>query len=227
MVAERKGSRMFVGLAAAAIASSAVPTLADILRLTPAAAGERVLAGRAHAPIVAVVEPPQRGPAPPGEIALQLVEAAAAQDGGCTRQRWSARFGHGADTGREAARLAGVHTSTEIALSRGGACPDAPYVRLNPGAAPDAGFAALGQLERIRFRQARVRLTCTDSTVSGLCEVGGTVRELAALTPWAISCAGAEMVIWLGTPGQTVTEVRLNAAMPDRAVVSRRVPAPF
>lgn len=106
-------------------------------------------------------------------------------------------------------------------------CPTGQYVHLNPGVDPKLVFGPLMQLEQVRLRQRKVRFSCSDSTPSHLCADDRTIhRELAAISPWALSREGGSMIFWLGTPGEVLTEVRFDTAAPERVTVSRRIPPP-
>jgi hypothetical protein len=200
-------------------------TLAEIERLPPAAAGERLLAGQAHGPIEAIVRRPPHGMDPPDTVELQLVERAVAQARGCSRRRWSITFSGPAWT---AVSSSGPHSVAEVALLRDGSCPGDPYVHVDPGMAPAQALDALAYLDAIRSPRSRVVFTCFDRTSSRLCGSRRTIRrELARLSPWAVSREGDDTLLWLGVRGETVTEVRYRAGSPNRIIVTRRIPAPF
>ena len=200
-------------------------TLAEIERLPPAAAGERLLAGREHGPIEAVVRRPPHGMDPPETLELQLVERAVAQARGCSRRRWSITFSGPAWT---AASSSGPWGAAEVALLRDGACPADRYVHVNPGMEPARALDALAHLDQIRSPRSRAVFACSDRTSSRLCGSRRTIRrELARLSPWAVTREGDDTLLWLGVRGETVTEVRYRAASPNRIIVTRRMPAPF
>lgn len=208
-------------------AAAAAPLLGEVLRLDPAAAGERVLAGRPHAPIVEVLDRTRPMQAP-GTHSIELVERASRLAGGCTRQQWTATFFAGPGLRKGQAALRHAHPRTQVALSPGGECPASGYVHLNPGVGPGRALAALADLERLRTGRLKVTLTCTDQTGSRLCTSDAAMRrELVQLTPWALSRRGDVLLFWLGTPGQTVTEVSFDPASPTRVGIGRRIPAPF
>lgn len=203
------------------------PTIADVRQLLPADAGTLVLQGQDHRRIEAVVIPPLRGLQPPGTSDLELVEHAALENRGCVRKRWTAVFVHGPEMAEDAATLSGVTGRNEVAMALSGTCPDGRYVHLGPGVAPAPALDALAQLGRIRSGRGKVRFSCSDDTSSRLCGSARTTqRQLAGLSPWAISFQGKTAVFWLGTPGQIVTEVRFDTDAPDRVSVDRRIPAP-
>jgi len=86
----------------------------------------------------------------------------------------------------------------------------------------------LAHLDAIRSPRSKISFTCTDSTQSRLCGSDRSIRrDLAALSPWAVTQQGDAWAIWLGVPGQVVTEVRYTPSSPNRVIVDRRIPAPF
>ena len=199
------------------------PTLAEIERLSPSAAGELALAGQDHGPVVSVVLQPTRAMDPPGMVTLELVERAVAHVGGCSRKRWTLYF-HRRDT---AASSPPWH-ATEVALLRSGTCPDGEYVHMNPGIESPQAFEALRHLDEIRMPRSRVTFSCSDRTSSRLCASSRTIRrELARMSPWAVMREGDATILWMGVRGGVVTEVRYRAASPNRITVRRRIPPPF
>ncbi|RXD05099.1 hypothetical protein EQZ23_08245 [Sphingomonas sp. UV9] len=208
------------------------PTIAAVLRLSPADAGTLVLLGQDHRRIETVVSPPPQGLQPPGMSELELVEHATFETQGCVRKRWTAVFARSPERAGEAATLFSVRGGTEVTMAESGACPDGQYVRVNPGIEPARAFDALAQLGHIQSGRGqsgrgKVRFSCSDSTSSRLCANAGTTQHrLAGLSPWAVSFIGETVVFWLGTPGQVVTEVRFDTGTPDRVFVDRRIPAP-
>jgi len=200
------------------------PTLAEIERLSPAAAGELALAGQDHGPIVSVVHRQGRGMDPPGLVSVELVERAVTHGAGCSRKRWTLAFFR-----RDAAALSPPVPTTEVALLRSGTCPDGEYVDMNPDMESVQAFEALRYLDEIRLPQSRVRFSCSDRTSSHLCASPRTIRrELARISPWAVMQEGNVTIMWLGVRGGgVVTEVRYRAASPGRITVRRRIPPPF
>jgi hypothetical protein len=203
-------------------------TLAAVERLPPLAGGELVLAGKDHGPVETVVRRPARGMDPPGLIQLDLVEAAVAAPDGCTRKRWTASFSQppGAPAGE--AVLSDAYAATEISMTLSGPCADESYVHLNPGVTRAEAFAVLAKLKGVASGRIKPDFSCVDATASVLChDIGTFRRELARLRPWAVTREEGAFVVWLGVPGQVVTEVRFEPGPGNRVAVSRRYPAPF
>lgn len=220
------GTNMIVAVAML-MQAPAPPTLAEVARLPPAAAGDLVLSGQQHGRIEAIVKPQAGGLEAPGVTERQFVEQAVAREQGCLRKRWTARFRVVSDANADAALLENTYSTTEITLSNSPVCPQGRYVHLNPGVDPQQAFDALVQLERVRSERHKMQFTCSDDTSSGLCTNARTTRrELAAITPWAVSREGRTLIFWLGVPGRAVTEVRFDTATPDRISVTRSIPAP-
>jgi hypothetical protein len=210
------------------LATQAPPTLGALANLSPGAAGEIVLAGKDHEPVAKIVAPAGRGMDPPGMVERQLVERPVAGPQGCSRRRWIARFSHTPGVAEDEATLSSVWASTEVALPGAAGCPDDGYVHLNPGLGASQALPALRYLDDIRLGDAPAEFTCSDETASGLCADPGKIRQaLAKLSPWAVTRQNGQMVFWLGTPGQAVTEVRYSPNRLDQVTVSRRIPAPF
>jgi len=201
------------------------PSLAEIQRLSPGAAGELALGHQTHGPIESIVRGGS-GMDAPGMIRLDLVERPVAQEGGCSRKRWHLDFFPGPDGIH---RLASQPSSrTEVALSSSGVCPQGQYVQLNSALTPERAFDALRHLDEIRSPRGRARFSCTDRESTHLCSGSRAIRrELARLSPWAVMTEGDATIFWMGTRGDIVTEVRYRAASPDRVVVKREMPAPF
>lgn len=215
-----------IGLLLLSIQASAAPTYAEVRRLPPAVAGDRVLSGRQHGRIMSV-EAPTGGMNAPGTVEAQLVEQPAAHGPRCVRTRWTVSFRASPDKDIGSATPDTIYSTTEIAVSGMHPCPDKGYVHLNPGLDQEQGFAALAVLQRVRSSAPGVRLTCSDQTSSGLCADDRTTRRaLATIAPFTISRDAGDVLIWLGN-GWVVTELRFDPAAPDRIAVERRFPAPF
>lgn len=214
-------------LLALLLQTEAALSFGDARRLPPAVAGKRLLKGVEHGPIEAFVAP-VGGMNAPGVIDADLVERPAATAQGCTRIRWTVRFRAAPNDALDHAIPDDRYHITEIARSKASGCRTADYVHLNPGVAPSQGFAVLEQLDRLRSGQAKVTIECADQTHSGLCDREATIpAELARLKPWNISADPKGLLIWLGTPGQTVTEVRFDSRKPRHVSISRAILAPF
>lgn len=204
------------------------PTLSAVEAVSPAAAGAMLLAGQDHGPITAVDHPSVHVMGPPGVIEIQLVERSVAGPGGCVRRRWTARFKQSPGAPRGDAVFDTARAATEVARKRNGRCPGTGYAGLSPGLDAEQALAALKHLDEVRAPRSTARFACTNSTASPLCGGDWKIRrELATLAPWQINRQGDAMVIWLGEPGQQVTEVRFDPATPARIAVNRRIPAPF
>ncbi len=164
----------------------------------------------------------------PGVIDAHLVERPLATTQGCTRVRWTVRFRADPNDALDHAIPEDRYPMTEIARSKASECPNADYVHLNPGVTLSQGFAVLEQLDRLRSRKAKFAIQCADQTQSGLCDREAAIpAELSRLKPWNISADPNGFLIWLGTPGGTVSEVRFDSREPRRASISRAIPAPF
>jgi hypothetical protein len=193
--------------------------------LPPEAAGRAVLAARDHAPIVAVEPERTRTLQPPGVRERYLVERERRTPRGCVRNRWRAVF---RTTPAQAdPTLADVRPTPEIALpGKGGRCPADGYASLGVDLSPEAAFDALAMIEALRSGK-RAPSACRDATPSRLCADRDSIRDaLSAIAPWHIRRDGGDMVVWMGTPGQAVTEIRYAPADPARVAIERRIPAP-
>lgn len=209
-------------LAALLLALVQAPTLAAVERLSPAAAGELALAGQAHGPVESV-ERVVMHMAPPGVHELEMLERPVKVADGCLRKRWTVAFLE--QPGREAV-MTGAQGVDQLSLAPSGACPTGRYVHLNPGLEPSQGFATLRDLQAFTAGRDATGFTCTDETTTGLCKDPSAVRrEVGRLRPWAITRVDGDMAVWLGVPGEAVTEVRFKAA--GDVAVSRRIPNPF
>jgi hypothetical protein len=194
--------------------------------LPPAAAGELVLDGQDHGPIETVARRPANGMDPPGLTQLELVEAAVVDADGCVRKRWTASFIQ--PPAGEAKLTDAVYSGTEISTALSGRCPDQSYVHLNPGVARAEAVAVLDRLERIASGRIKPDFTCKDTTGSVLCNDIVTFRRaLRRLRPWAVTREDGAMLVWLGVPGEAVTEVRFEPGPGNRVAVSRSYPPPF
>jgi hypothetical protein len=210
------------------LATQGPPTLAATQQGAPEAAGDLVLAGHDHGPIARIVIPVNQGMNPPGLIERQLVETPVAGAEGCSRKRWNVTFFHGPAVTRDEAPFQNAYATTEVALSGAAGCPNDGYTRLNTDVQPAQGFAALRYLDDLRLRGAKARFTCSDKTSSHLCAGPAKIRQaLAMLTPWAVTLEDGDTLLWLGEPGQVVTEVRYRLDRPGRVAVRREIPAPF
>ncbi|MDZ7281894.1 hypothetical protein N4G62_07620 [Sphingomonas sanguinis] len=214
-------------LFAVLLQTGAALSFGDARRLPPTVAGERLLKGVQHGPIEAFVAP-VGGMNAPGVIDANLVERPIATTQGCTRIRWTVRFRADPDDALDHAIPDDRYPMTEIAPSKASGCPTADYVHLNPGVTLSQGFDILEQLDRLRSGEAKFAIQCADQTHSGLCDSEATIpAKLSRLKPWNISADPNGFLIWLGTPGQTVNEVRFDSRQPDHAWVGRYYPAPF
>lgn len=205
-----------------------VPSLAQVQQLPPLEAGKLLLQDKIHLPIESVIEPKVIGIGVPGMVQLQLIEGAVARANGCVRMRWTASFFFGPGVTRSAAKFSNVYRSTEVALRGAGPCPADKYVHLNWGIEPEQALDALRYLDDIRFRGGNARFSCTDNVASGLCRNSQTIRrELARETLWVVMRKAEVTTFWLGSTGQTFTQVSYNESSPKRIVIKRDIPPPF
>lgn len=207
--------------------TEAALSFGEARQLPPAVVGERLLKDVEHGPVETFIAP-VGGMNAPGTIDADLVERPAATAQGCTRVRWTVRFRTHPGNPLDDAIPDNRYPTTEIARAKPSGCSTADYVHVNPGIDPSRGFAVLEQLDRLRSGGAKFTIECTDQTRWGLCDKKATIpTELARLKPWNISADPDGLLIWLGTPGRTVTEVRFDEQQPDRVWISRSIPAPF
>lgn len=210
---------------ALALLQAVSPTLAQIDGLSPQDAG-RLVVPQASAPIVAIETPSING-LPLERSEYELIEAPQRASGGCVRGRWRAKFvGTGAEKDRV---LDGLYQGQEVALaSSSGACPDTSYTRLNGGLDPAAAITVLKQVDVISTGKWRGKITCSSTYDPALCaSEAATLAGLRAVKPWAVMQSDGEAKIWLGTPGEVVTEVRFRPDRMDEVAVARSVPPPF
>lgn len=210
-----------------AVLTPSLLTIAEVIEKEPSMAGELVLRGEQHKTVVAV-EQVEEDMFPPNFTQLHLVEEASMSGNRCERKRWTATFQGlpGDDSAAEV--LTGAYSVTEITISDADICPSDGYAHLDPSVDAQQGFAALVVLDELRSGSVKVEFECADQISSDLCSSPETIRdELTRLSPWAISRAEGDLELWLGTPGQVITAVRINPTKPQRARIERRIPAPF
>lgn len=213
------------------LAAAATPTLEEVTRLPPAAAGELALAGYPHAPIVEVRREGDALP-PPGTTELTMVERATRlPGGGCLRHYWRVSFSRldpEEPAGPQYLDRDRARSHPEVAISSGGACPKTGYVGTNAGVAPAVAIVELARVQRWRGGHGAPRYRCTDRTGSRLCATAaGLRRELARVEPWMILREREEIVMWMGQRGG-VTELRyVPSNHVATATVTRFIPAPF
>ncbi|WP_312487572.1 hypothetical protein [Sphingomonas sp.] len=189
-------------------------------QLPSAVAGERLLKGVDHARIEAFLAP-AGGMNAPGVVDANLVEQPSATAQGCTRRRWTVRFRASPNDALDRAMPEDRYATTEIARAKPSRCTSTNYVHLNPGVGTSQGFAVLDQLDRLRFDKAKFTVRCLDQTRSDLCNSEAKISyELARLEPWNISANSGGFLIWLGTPGGTVTEVRFKGQEPNHVWIN-------
>lgn len=214
---------MFVFL----LAQAAALSFSQLRELPPAAAGDAVLRDQQHGHIE-TFEAPTGGLNAPGVVDGQFVERPTVSGSGCVRRRWTVTFHAAPGAAIDTATAAGMYSTWEIAASPHGVCPSGRYVHLNPGVSVDQGWKALAHLEAVSVTGSRIEFQCSDRTSSGLCDSGTAIRSgLRRLAPWAITLEAGEVVMWLGVPGDVVTEVRFPSTDATRVTVTRKVPAPF
>lgn len=200
-------------------------TVGALEKLRPEAAGRRVLRGREHGTIVAIIHGPRDFMEAPGFSQLSLLEAPRRSAAGCSRQKWSVQFRAEPGAPRATATFFSAFPVTEVALLRHATCNDADFIHVNPGLAKERALEALQQLQDIRTGARKASFSCTDTTASNLCDTPESIQNgLIELRPWAVT-AGPEL--WLGSRGGVVTAVRFSSAYPDEVFVKRKIPAPF
>lgn len=210
-----------------AVLTPSLLTLGEVIEEEPSMAGELVLRGKQNNAVVTVEEVEEEMD-PPKSTRLHLVEKASVSGNRCQRKRWTATFQDLPSDDSATEVLTGVYSTTEITISDAESCPCEGYIHLNPLIDVQQGFAALAILEELRFGGGKAEFECVDRTSSNLCSSPETIRdELNRLSPWAVSRGDGDLELWLGTPGQTVTAVRINPTRPQRARIERRMPAPF
>ncbi len=210
-----------------AVLTPSLLTLGEVIEKEPTMAGELVLSGHQHNTVVAVEEVEEEM-APANSTRLHLVEKASVLGNRCQRRRWTATFQDLPSDDTAAKILTGTYSTTEITISDAGICPSVGYTHLNPSVDAQQGFAALAILEKLRSGSVQAEFECVDRTSSDLCSSPETIRdELNKLSPWAVTLREGDLELWLGTPGQTVTAVRINPTRPQWAGIERRIPAPF
>lgn len=204
------------------------PIVSEVRALSPKRAGDLVLAGREHGEVVTVEAVAEVGPAPPGSVELDLVEAARSENGACVRRRWRANFRHGPGATRDAARFTDAYAVQEVALSERGGCARAGFAHVNPGLPTAAAVESLARLRRIATGRERVKIACASPFDPRLCaDRRATLARIAAEPVWAMPGRAGGVELWLGRRGEAPIIVGLHAAGPDRITVSREAPAPF
>lgn len=202
------------------------PTLAQVEALPPQRAGELLLKGKAHAPIVSARRKVERYIGVPGQTDYELIEAARAIPGGCVRRRWTATF-QSAGGGEGDAVFSGVYSKTEVAVPLPG-CARARYASLNGGVDSARALDLLRALHRIGTGATPVRFDCRSEIDPRLCTGPRTMRAAIRTTPvWAISESAGVAEYWLGEPGGVVTTVKMNTAQPGAVTITREIPPPF
>ncbi|WP_152982523.1 hypothetical protein [Stenotrophomonas humi] len=182
------------------------------------------LADKDHGPIENLERPGSVRSHLPGVETFDLLEAPRREGAGCVRQRWHVSVPDGRRAGLQPVR---VHSSGEVALSQG-ACPLVGYAGINPGMSSIQAIAVLERLREPIVLSTRVRLACAQEFGDQQCNRDHSLAEVVGdLRPWQVGRQGQEVYVWLGTPGQLVTEIRYNAQGPQSLQVSRRIPAPF
>lgn len=204
------------------------PTVGMIERLSPRAAGDLILKGQEHRPIVGIETPPNIGPGPIGIVERDLVERPMVRSGGCLRTRWKVKFEHEGGTSAKSAKLSATYARTEVGLPLTSGCDNASFVSISPEISPEEALAALRYLNDIRSGKAAIQFFCFDEVSSGLCNGDDATRGgLASVAPWQVLRRDGSTLIWLGEPGQIATEVRYPVASPGHIMVNRRIPPPF
>ena len=212
----------------AVLASEPMPTvtLGEVEALPPEQAGELVLAGREHEPIVSVTR--IGGMLPPGITELELIERARPVPGGCVRRSWTAVFNDPA-AGQEAARpLSTLRGKEQVALPSGRGCPASGYTGRDAATSRERALELLRVLDRALARGSAPTFECRDETGGDLCASPAKIRTaLAALRPWGVGERLGTAEYWLGIPGQVITKVRFRPDQPGQVSVLRLIPPPF
>lgn len=182
------------------------------------------LADKDHGPIENLERPGNVRSHLPGMETFDLLEAPRREGAGCVRQRWHVSVPDGRRAGPQSVD---VYASGEVALSQG-ACPVVGYAGINPGVSFIQAIAVLERLREPAVLSTRVRLACSQEFGDQQCNRDHSLAEiLSDLRPWRVGRQGQEFYVWLGTPGQLVTEIRYSTQGPLSFQVSRRIPAPF
>ncbi len=159
------------------LAAVAAPTLGEVARLPPAAAGDLALVGYPHAPIVEV-RPGPGGLAPPGVAELTLVERPTALPGkGCLRQYWNVSFRRNPEEPSAAQRRVGAQSYIEVAIRSGDGCPSTGYVGANSGVSPAVAVAELARLHDWQAGMNMPEYRCVDRTDSDFCAAPERTRQ--------------------------------------------------
>lgn len=208
---------------------AAVPTLAEVERMTPAEVGAVVLRGRAHEPIEAIETNPNDHLPFPDIVERYLVERPVRAGTGCVRRRWRAQFERPATGDVRAAALQSVNATTEVALATASACPTAGYVHLNPSLKAPVALNVLTMAERIRTGRQVATFACTDETGGAdFCTSRKSIlRDLAGRRAGMMTQEeGGFAIAFFGSRGAVVT-MQIDPRTPDRVSVERSYPAPF
>ena len=184
----------------------------------------RYLAGERHGPIQRMERPGSSPSYFPGVDTFDLIEVPGHEAAGCTRRRWHVSVPR---EGTAFQRTVAVSSSIEVTMEQPD-CSGADYARINPGLAPAEAIAVLQRLHQLDFLGMRLVLACGEGVKDRQCNRGHSLAEvIAGLRPWLVGRKEQEFYIWLGQPGQLVTEVRFAAGNPSSTQASRRIPAPF
>ncbi|KQR80954.1 hypothetical protein [Sphingomonas sp. Leaf343] len=200
------------------------PVMATFDHLPPVVAGNDALKGHGHAPIASVEVPPLQGLAIPDIAERELVEVPVAGALGCSRKRWLVKFRR--QVGETAPLADGAFAVTEIAPVDGGTCPSDRYVAIR-GLGIDRAFAALGYLNDVRSRRVKVKLSCRDTTGSGMCRNSRTIQaSLEEYTPSAVTQVADVITLWLGARDQLRIAVSYSTSRANRISIRRDIPPP-
>lgn len=207
----------------AALVMAAAPlTLAQVESLPPGAAGELLLAGRAHGPIVKAERGPEGGMRPPGLVEYAFVEQARPIPGGCARTRWHASF-IGSDTA-PARQFGDSYATEEVALAPADACEAASYAHLQSDTTAAAAVAALQVLRRVAEGTLPVDFTCRSSIDRRLCTGPASMRAALRQAPWVVSVEGRHAEVWIGQ--DAVVKVRFDMSRPAQVSVTKEYAPP-
>ncbi|WP_411342282.1 hypothetical protein V6U71_11095 [Sphingopyxis sp. J-6] len=205
--------------------TTASPQLIDIEGLSTEKAGDLVLAGFEHRPIIAISQ--QKIFGPPGMVELKLAESPERRGSGCERRVWTTSFLLPIEGRIGTGRMQPPYASREVALSSNLPCELAIYSELSAELSVERGVELVAALKSFALEATAVRFRCSDSTRSGLCRDDERIRAaLRDLRAWHVKENSGEAVMWLGEPQQTVTEVRFIFPDPQVVKINRFVPAP-
>jgi hypothetical protein len=210
-----------------AAVQEAPPMLAEIRDLPPAQAGERVLAGENHRPIVSTLQPCcMMAP----WYNYHLMEAPVAIAGGCVQVVWQARFVSPRGGDPPTAALQKVLKFTGVARAIDGTCPAHGYTY---STLPPARVVELLAAWKIVLSSRKTKFECADASPTQLCGGAGHIREdLGEKWVGGLEEEGGLVKLTLNmplvnAPAQIYTDIVFDpdGKLPVRVI--RKVPPPF